>query len=232
MSAPTRHRRTATPGCLPSLRNVLIMGSVGIVLPLLGAGVSGAASGSTWDRVAGCESGGNWSINTGNGNYGGLQFSQPTWVAFGGTAYAARADLASKAEQIAVAEAVLDRQGPGAWPVCSVSAHLTRGGHTALPRRRGGAPHHATAESHQVPHSPSRTDHRRDTGSPRTADASHTAAPATSYTVYSGDTLSSVALRITDRGGWRWLYDANRDVIGPDPDLIYPGQRLALPATP
>ncbi|MDF2255113.1 transglycosylase family protein [Streptantibioticus ferralitis] len=230
MSAPTRHRRTATPGCLPALRNVLVAGSVGIFLPLLGAGVSGAASGTTWDRVAGCESGGNWSINTGNGNYGGLQFTQPTWVAFGGTAYAARADLASKAAQIAVAEAVLERQGPGAWPVCSVRAHLTRGGQPALPRPRGGATHHATTGSHQVPHSLSHTDRRRDTGSPKTADASHPAAPATSYTVGSGDTLSSVALRIGEHGGWRWLYDANRDVIGADPDLIYPGQRLALPA--
>jgi hypothetical protein len=65
-----------------------------------------------------CESGGNWSINTGNGYYGGLQFSQQTWAGFGGTAYAARADLATKAEQIAVAERVLAVQGAGAWPTC------------------------------------------------------------------------------------------------------------------
>jgi hypothetical protein len=71
-----------------------------------------------WDAVADCESGGNWSINTGNGYYGGLQFSQSTWQAFGGTAQAARADLATREEQIAVAEKVLARQGAGAWPVC------------------------------------------------------------------------------------------------------------------
>ncbi|WP_448628460.1 transglycosylase family protein [Geodermatophilus sp. URMC 64] len=71
-----------------------------------------------WDAVARCESGGNWSINTGNGYYGGLQFSQSTWDAFGGAEYAARADLATKSEQIAVAERVLDVQGPGAWPTC------------------------------------------------------------------------------------------------------------------
>lgn len=65
-----------------------------------------------------CESSGNWSINTGNGYFGGLQFSQSTWVAYGGLAYAARADLATKSEQIAVAERVLAGQGPGAWPVC------------------------------------------------------------------------------------------------------------------
>jgi hypothetical protein len=71
-----------------------------------------------WDAVARCESGGNWSIDTGNGYYGGLQFSQSTWDAFGGGAYAPRADLATQSEQIAVAEKVLAVQGPGAWPVC------------------------------------------------------------------------------------------------------------------
>jgi resuscitation-promoting factor RpfB len=75
-------------------------------------------SGLNWDAVASCESGGNWSINTGNGYYGGLQFSSSTWLAYGGGAYAARADLAAKSQQIAVAEKVLAAQGPGAWPVC------------------------------------------------------------------------------------------------------------------
>ena len=74
-----------------------------------------------WDAVAQCESGGNWSINTGNGYFGGLQFSPTTWLAFGGGAYAPRADLATKSQQIAVAERVLDVQGPGAWPTCGAS---------------------------------------------------------------------------------------------------------------
>ncbi|WP_010145907.1 transglycosylase family protein [Serinicoccus profundi] len=92
------------------------------------AGSAQAASGATWDAVAECESGGNWSINTGNGYYGGLQFAQSTWEGFGGTQYAARADLASRDQQIAIAENVLAGQGPGAWPVCSVEAGLTAGG--------------------------------------------------------------------------------------------------------
>ncbi|ANS79089.1 Cell wall-binding protein [Serinicoccus hydrothermalis] len=92
------------------------------------AGSAQAASGETWDRVAQCESGGNWSINTGNGFYGGLQFLQTTWEGFGGTEYAPRADLASRAQQIDIAENVLAVQGPGAWPVCSVEAGLTAGG--------------------------------------------------------------------------------------------------------
>ena len=76
------------------------------------------ATGHDWDAVAQCESGGNWSINTGNGYYGGLQFSQSTWEAYGGLAYAPRADLATKSEQIAAAERVLAGQGRGAWPTC------------------------------------------------------------------------------------------------------------------
>ena len=98
---------------------------------LAGVGVAGAATmvggiamaneakaASVWDAVAQCESGGNWAINTGNGFYGGLQFTPSTWLAFGGAAYAPRADLATRAEQIAVAETVLAEQGPGAWPTC------------------------------------------------------------------------------------------------------------------
>ena len=78
-----------------------------------------AASGAVnWDAIAQCESGGNWSINTGNGYYGGLQFTQQTWEANGGLTYAPRADLASRAAQIAVAEKVYAAGGLGAWPVC------------------------------------------------------------------------------------------------------------------
>ena len=76
------------------------------------------SSAHDWDAVAMCESSGNWSINTGNGYFGGLQFSPSTWAAFGGLAYAPRADLASKSQQIAIAEKVLAVQGPGAWPTC------------------------------------------------------------------------------------------------------------------
>ncbi len=224
MTARPRHRRTAPPRLLSSLRTALTVGGFGIVLPLLGPGTAEAASGTTWDRVAGCESGGDWSINTGNGNYGGLQFTQQTWAAFGGTAYAPRADLASRAEQITVAEDVLARQGPGAWPVCSVRAHLTRGGQGAPDGRRAPAKR-ASGPRHAAPKSRWRggTSQRPDTGG-------HTTAPGTSYTVREGDTLSGLARQATVPGGWQRLYDANRNVIGGDPDVIYPGQRLTLPA--
>ncbi|NLE80102.1 MAG: DUF348 domain-containing protein [Rhodococcus sp.] len=76
-------------------------------------------NGSTWDALAQCEATGDWSINTGNGFYGGLQFTQSTWSAFGGNEYAPRADLASREEQIAVAQKVQAQQGWGAWPSCT-----------------------------------------------------------------------------------------------------------------
>lgn len=78
-----------------------------------------AASYLQWDRMAKCESGGNWRANTGNGYYGGLQFSRRTWLAFGGRAYAATANKATRLQQITIAEKVLDTQGWKAWPACS-----------------------------------------------------------------------------------------------------------------
>lgn len=86
------------------------------------AAAPSTASGSIWDRVAACESGGNWHINTGNGFYGGLQFTYSTWLGYGGGAYAPRADLATRDQQIAIAQKVLAGQGWNAWPVCSYKA--------------------------------------------------------------------------------------------------------------
>ncbi|MFE1558470.1 transglycosylase family protein [Streptomyces sp. NPDC058734] len=94
------------------------------VLLSLGAVPASAAGVATWDKVAQCESSGNWSINTGNGYYGGLQFSASTWRAYGGTAYAAYAHQATKKQQILIGEKVLAGQGPGAWPTCGRLAGL------------------------------------------------------------------------------------------------------------
>jgi hypothetical protein len=79
------------------------------------------SGGVNWSAIAACESGGNWSISTGNGFYGGLQFTEGTWLANGGGQYAPSANLATPAEQIAVAERVLASQGIGAWPVCGAN---------------------------------------------------------------------------------------------------------------
>ena len=90
--------------------------------PAAPAAASSAASASpdgvNWSAIAACESGGNWATNTGNGFYGGLQFTEQTWLANGGGRYASSANLATPAQQIAVAQNVLASQGIGAWPVC------------------------------------------------------------------------------------------------------------------
>ncbi|MGO9098623.1 MAG: transglycosylase family protein [Mycobacterium sp.] len=84
-----------------------------------GTDVPEVGNGEIWDAISRCEAGGNWAINTGNGYYGGVQFDQNTWERNGGTRFAPRADLASREEQIAIAEVTRARQGWGAWPVCS-----------------------------------------------------------------------------------------------------------------
>ncbi|WP_327355556.1 transglycosylase family protein [Streptomyces sp. NBC_01304] len=117
-----RHRR---PRQAPALLVAAGVTGSAVAIPLLGATSASAADGATWDRLAACESGGVWSADMGNGYYGGLQFSQETWEAFGGLDHAPRADLASRSEQIAVAEKVLAAQGKDAWPTCAPIAGLT-----------------------------------------------------------------------------------------------------------
>lgn len=100
------------------LKLILLAGAFGIVAVVLSTGMSSGtahADSMNWDAVAKCESGGNWAANTGNGNYGGLQFKPATWSSNGGVGSPASA---SRAEQIRVAENVMVSQGPGAWPKC------------------------------------------------------------------------------------------------------------------
>ena len=82
------------------------------------------STGSTWDKIAACESGGNWSINTGNGYSGGLQFSPSTWSGYGGRKYAASANQATREQQIEIAKKVQASQGWGAWPACTAKIGL------------------------------------------------------------------------------------------------------------
>ncbi|MET7275434.1 transglycosylase family protein [Streptomyces flaveolus] len=244
MAVRGRHRRYQ-PNRINRASLTVTAGGAGIALPLIGTGTAQAADVDTWDKVAACESSSDWGINTGNGYYGGLQFTQSTWEAFGGTAYAPRADLATKDQQIAVAEKVLDGQGPGAWPVCSVRAGLSRGGETPDIRPAGGAGAEKDAERSTAKRD-GRTDDTSSGGSgkaaagksartsgkapdvrPQTTPQSR-AGKARMYTVVTGDTLSGIADSQRVPGGWEGLYETNRDSIGADPDLILPGQRLAL----
>ncbi|MEV0977275.1 transglycosylase family protein [Streptomyces sp. NPDC049915] len=222
MAVRGRHRRYQ-PNRINRASLTVTAGGAGIALPLIGAGAAHAADVSTWNKVAACESSGHWSVNTGNGYYGGLQFTQSTWAAYGGTAYAARADLATRRQQIAVAEEVLDGQGPGAWPVCSVRAGLTRGGPAPDVH-----PDTARTASRPVERSAQRSAERsvRDV-QPQTTPQSR-AGRTEMYTVIHGDTLSGIAESQHVPGGWQRLYEANRATVGADPDLIVPGQRLRV----
>lgn len=101
-----------------TLAGAFLAGGVATGAASLATPAAGAAPVSAWDQVAQCESGGNWQINTGNGYYGGLQFSAQTWSGHGGGQYAATADQATKEQQIEIAEKVLASQGAGAWPNC------------------------------------------------------------------------------------------------------------------
>ncbi|MEV7175361.1 transglycosylase family protein [Kitasatospora sp. NPDC093679] len=166
---------------------------------------STAVQGVDWDRIAACESGGRWQANTGNGYYGGLQFDRATWRANGGTAYAARPDLATREQQIAVAEHLAARRGLTPWPTCGP--------------RTGGRP---TAAHHAVPAPRPATQQpaaRQPTAEPDTA----------TVVVQDGDTLDAIAQAQQVDGGWPALYQANHDTIGDDPDLILPGLPLRLP---
>ncbi|MEV6314831.1 transglycosylase family protein [Streptomyces sp. NPDC051776] len=197
-----------------------LAGAVLIAAPLAllaAAGPAGAADTGVWDRIAKCESGGDWHINTGNGYYGGLQFAATTWRAYGGTSYAPTADKAGRSQQIAVATKVQAAQGWGAWPVCGARAGAS-GDAPATPA--ASAPRSEIAAVKPTKRSlpsqaPARTDGHTDRSQGR-ADC----------TVARGDTLGSIA----EANGttWRAVYAANRDVIGDDPDLILPGQRLDL----
>jgi resuscitation-promoting factor RpfA len=205
MAYQPRHRATKTDR--RSTRRVAastVSLAAAVATPMVAAGPAEAASDSTWNRLAECESSGNWHINTGNGYYGGVQFSDETWDAFGGEQYAARADLASREQQIRIAEKVLDSQGWGAWPACSSELGLDRSDAAGEPSRSGG----------RAPIDRSGGGGSADGGSGET------------YTVRSGDTLSKIA----DAQGvsWRALWRANSDEIS-DPNLIYVGEQLELP---
>ncbi len=111
-----KHRRPSSTG--RKIARLTLAGAVAGA-PFALTAPAQAASDAIWDELAECESGGDWDANTGNGYYGGLQFSDRTWDGFGGERFASRADLASREQQIIIAERVLVEQGWGAWPTCS-----------------------------------------------------------------------------------------------------------------
>ncbi|MFG2950600.1 LysM peptidoglycan-binding domain-containing protein [Streptomyces adustus] len=226
-------------GITRKTRTTAVLAGAALLAPLgllATAGNSAAADGGVWDRIARCESGGNWHINTGNGYYGGLQFSAGTWRAYGGGTYAPTADRATRSQQIAVATKVQGAQGWGAWPTCAARAGASgsapAGNYGTAPKKQKSTSS-STSKSAHSSHSSKSTKSSKESKSskPSTSPARPTEHPARDasrgdYTVRPGDTLSGIAAR---HGiDWQRLYAANRAVIGDDPDVILPGQRLVL----
>jgi resuscitation-promoting factor RpfA len=222
----TRNARRAKAQDVRRTRTTAVVAGAVLLAPLgllTAAGNAAAADSGVWDRIAKCESGGDWRINTGNGYYGGLQFAATTWRAYGGTAYAPTADKASKAQQIAIATKVQRAQGWGAWPVCAARAGAY-GSAPAAPSNGSATTESSTAGSAGNAAKPSKS-------APSTTPSRSTGHPDRSasrgdYTVRQGDTLSGIAAR--QGTTWRKIYAANKAVIGADPGLIVPGQRLDL----
>ncbi|MEO3750328.1 transglycosylase family protein [Streptomyces sp. B6B3] len=121
LSGNGRHRR---PKQAPALLVAFGVTGAGLALPLLGAGSAQAISDGAWDRTAECESGGVWSANSGNGYYGGFQLTLGMWEDYGGLEFADRPDLASRAQQITVAERILADQGLDGFPGCALLSGL------------------------------------------------------------------------------------------------------------
>jgi LysM repeat protein len=212
-----RHRQAT------AAKRVTALGALGLgtaaVSALMAPAAAHAATSSEWDAVAQCESGGNWADNTGNGYYGGLQFSASTWDGFGGTAYASRADEASPSEQMAIADKVVASQGWGAWPVCSRVA-----GVTGVPTASGV---HTTPPSTSSSSSSSDSDGSSSSSTP-SAPTRVPAVKGANYKVKPNDTLSGIAARHHVKGGWTKIYRINKSVIGSDPSLIRPGMKLKV----
>lgn len=196
-----RHRAPSTTGRVIA-RTAIAGAAIGAPL-LVSAPAANAATDAAWDRLAQCESGGRWDIATGNGYYGGVQFSPSTWTGFGGGEFAPTANKATREQQIVVAERVLAKQGWNAWPSCSVKAGVR--GEGAQQRTAPGGPPVAQQVVLTTP----------------------APAAAGEYIVKSGDTLSLIASRNNVPGGWQALVQKNPSLAA-NPNAIQVGQRIIL----
>ncbi|MDA3628126.1 transglycosylase family protein [Saccharopolyspora oryzae] len=198
-----KHRKPSNTS--RTVARVAVAGAV-VATPIAIAPMANAAD---WDTLAQCESSGNWSINTGNGFYGGLQFTQSTWSAFGGTQYASSAHLASREQQIAVAEKVLAAQGANAWPGCTAKTNWESG---------------STKTSTKV-QTKKQVSTQSQTQTKKTTTKSTVKTNGADYTVQLGDTLG----KIGEKFGvdYKQIAERNSSIIS-DPNLIFPGQQLDI----
>ncbi|KAA9161799.1 LysM peptidoglycan-binding domain-containing protein [Amycolatopsis acidicola] len=210
MSYRGKHRKMS-----PAARNIARVAVAGIAVgtPLAIAATPAQASSVNWDAIAQCESGGNWSTNTGNGYYGGLQFTQSTWKAYGGTG---SPQGASREQQIQVAERVLQGQGVGAWPVCGKKAGSTSS--SSAKKSTSSTTKKATPKK-------STTSTTKKVTAPA-ATSLPTSNPNGDYTVVAGDTLSKIAQKTGVQGGYQKLQQLNSQYI-PNANMILVGQKIA-----
>ncbi len=211
-----KHRRPSSTGT--KIARLTLAGAIAGA-PAAVAAPAQAASDATWDKLAECESGGNWHINTGNGFYGGLQFTASTWDAFGGEKYANNAHRASREQQILIAERVQDAQGWNAWPTCSDKLGLSGADHQPV-----AASTRSASSSAQESQSAAGAETAPQGGAAQPAAPAN---PTGGYVVAAGDTLAKIASKETVAGGWPALHDLNRDTVS-DPNLIRIGQQLKL----
>ena len=221
----------------------------GAVATTMSMPAANAVDGATWDTLAQCESGGNWSINTGNGFYGGLQFTQQSWNGVGMSGSPA---TASRAQQIEAGERLLAIQGWGAWPACSAKLGLygktgaaptyteptttvaaqsqTQQTYTAPAAQAAPAAPAAQAAPVAAPAAPAVEAPAAPVAAPAVeAPAAAPKAAAGTYTVVPGDSLSLIAAKLGVAGGYQAIAAANTDIIY-NVDLIFPGQVLTIPA--
>ena len=210
MTYEGKHRKPSA--ALRSIARVVVAGAV-IGVPLVVATGQAQAS-PNWDAIAACESGGNWGTSTGNGYYGGLQFSPGTWAANGGSGNPANA---SRSEQIRVAENVLQSQGIGAWPVCGARGGSSGGGHQSAPAPQQQSSNSNESTSYEAP---------RQVQSAPARPVLAKSNPKGDYVVKAGDTLTKIAKEHKVKGGWQALHAKNKQFIG-DPNLILVGQKIA-----
>ncbi|WP_433871146.1 transglycosylase family protein [Saccharopolyspora sp. CA-218241] len=206
-----KHRKQTNSG--RTLTRAAVAGAV-IATPL--AIAAPTAQAADWDELAQCESSGNWSINTGNGYSGGLQFSPSTWAAFGGTEYASSAHQATREQQIAVAEKVLAAQGANAWPGCTAKTNWTSGSSST-----------SSSESSSDSQSSSSSESSESSSESSTTSSSRSQVKAggSDYTVQLGDTLGKIGERFGV--SYQSIFERNSDILD-DPNLIFPGQQLDI----
>ena len=207
-----KHRKQSTTG--RNVARLAVAGAVAAAPFVVTAGTASAAP--NWDALAKCESGGNASINTGNGYYGLYQFNTQTWRAYGGTQYAPNAHQATAAQQTEIAQRLYAARGASPWPGCRNKTGWHLGGGSGGGVVKSKPVSKVTKKAAPKP-----------AATPAPAAAPVQTKNGADYTVVAGDTLSKIAAAQNVAGGWQAVFERNKDVIK-DANLIFVGQQLDL----